>query len=117
MYQTASLPFVLPVSTIPSVTAGLMWHPEIGPIVKAMTRRVNPKAMAMPWVPIALPASTALPTPPSTRTEGPEPFRQHDASVHPSTSRPAVPPGGTHLHRFAAEGQRPCRGGRDAPGP
>lgn len=61
--------------TNPSVTAGLIWHPEIGPIAYAITNTDRPKANETPNVPTLnapllaeLVASTAVPQPPNTST-------------------------------------------------
>ena len=54
----------------PIVTAGLIWHPEIDPIVNAIVSSVSPNANATPRNPIPVfgkpAASTALPHPPNT---------------------------------------------------
>src|ERR1700676_3180442 len=59
----------------PIVTAGLIWHPEIDPIVNAIVNRVRPKASATPRNPIPVfgkpAASTALPHPPKTSQKVP----------------------------------------------
>ena len=59
--QSAWRSGILFVSRNPSVIAGLMWHPLIGPITYAMSSRAKPNANAMPSVPIASPARIALP--------------------------------------------------------
>src|SRR6478752_4682299 len=58
-------------TTIPSVTAGLMWQPEIGPTAKAMASRESPNAMATPTLPTWPPAITAVVKPAKTRTNVP----------------------------------------------
>ena len=54
------------------MTAGLMWHPVIGPIVYTITSRLSPNAMAMPRVPTPEPAMIAVPHPPITRKPVPK---------------------------------------------
>src|SRR5260370_16186358 len=59
----------------PIVTAGLIWHPEIDPIVNAIVSSVRPNASATPRNPIPVfgkpAASTALPHPPKTSQKVP----------------------------------------------
>src|SRR3954453_23470803 len=54
-------------SSTPRVTAGLMWHPEMGPSAYASASRVRPKANATPNSPIDLIPATADPTATKTR--------------------------------------------------
>ena len=60
----------------PTDTAGLIWHPEIGPMVKAIVSKVRPKAKATPRKPIPkfgnAAANTALPQPPKTNQNVPK---------------------------------------------
>src|SRR5438270_8263361 len=58
-------------TNIPRVTAGLMWHPEIGPTANDMASRESPKAMATPTLPTFPPAITAVVNPAKTRTNVP----------------------------------------------
>src|SRR6476620_11871794 len=58
-------------TTIPRVTAGLIWQPEIGPIANAMANRESPNAMATPTLPTFPPAMTAVVNPAKTRTNVP----------------------------------------------
>src|SRR6185312_7381002 len=58
-------------TNIPMVTAGLMWHPEIGPTANAMASRESPNAMATPTLPTFPPAITAVVNPAKTRTNVP----------------------------------------------
>src|SRR5579864_2629200 len=58
-------------TTIPRVTAGLMWQPEIGPTANAMASRASPNAMATPTLPTFAPAITAVVSPAKTRTNVP----------------------------------------------
>ena len=74
MYISARLGFIPPESHTPNVTAGLMWQPEMFPMVYAIATTDNPNANATPIVPTpaptvsaAPPANTALPHPISTR--------------------------------------------------
>src|SRR3954447_21398098 len=55
----------------PNVTAGLMWHPEMCPMVYAMASSDSPKARDTPTNPTLSPDSTAQPHPPKTRTNVP----------------------------------------------
>src|SRR6476469_4846300 len=55
----------------PSVTAGLMWQPETGPMAYAIASSERPNASAIPRLPILSPAMTAAPTPPKTSTNVP----------------------------------------------
>src|SRR4051812_30727091 len=48
-----------------------MWQPEIGPTAYAIASSESPNANATPRLPICLPAITAAPTPPNTRTNVP----------------------------------------------
>ncbi len=57
----------------PRVTAGLTWHPEMGPTAYTIASNDRPQARAIPTLPIFGPASTALPTPPSAKTNVPTP--------------------------------------------
>ena len=75
MYIPASFPLILPLRYTPRVMAGLIWHPEMPPIVYAMATTASPNASATPKVPVpaptvpaTLPEKTALPQPMSTRT-------------------------------------------------
>jgi hypothetical protein len=70
-YSTASRVLIRPEDRSPTVTAGLMWQPETGPMAYAMARSDRPKANATPSGPITFPAMTAEPTPPNTRTNVP----------------------------------------------
>src|SRR5579864_3866345 len=58
-------------TTIPRVTAGLIWQPEIGPTANAMASRESPNAMATPTLPTFPPAITAVVKPANTRTNVP----------------------------------------------
>src|SRR5260370_4320782 len=58
-------------SRTPSVTAGLMWQPDMGPMAYAIASSAKPNASATPKNPMWLPARTALPTPPNTNTKVP----------------------------------------------
>src|SRR6476469_3552229 len=58
-------------TTIPRVTAGLIWQPEIGPMANAMANRESPNAMATPTLPTFPPAMTAVVKPAKTRTNVP----------------------------------------------
>src|SRR5215831_3799540 len=60
-----------PLTSIPRVTAGLIWQPEIGPTANAMASRDSPKAMATPTLPTFAPAITAVVNPAKTRTNVP----------------------------------------------
>src|SRR5215472_39086 len=60
-----------PLTSIPRVTAGLIWQPEIGPTAKAMASRDSPNAMATPTLPTFPPAITAVVNPAKTRTNVP----------------------------------------------
>src|ERR1700691_4624715 len=71
MYAPASLALIFLARNTPRVTAGFTWQPEIGPMVYTMASSERPKAAATPAKPIWLPARTALPTPPKTRTNVP----------------------------------------------
>src|SRR5258708_28179881 len=55
----------------PKVTAGLIWQPEIGPRVKAMAIRTNPKARATPRMPTWPPVMLAVVSPANTSTKVP----------------------------------------------
>src|SRR5579863_9278894 len=68
-----------------------MWHPEIGPMVYAMANSARPNARATPKYPMWLPASTALPTPPKTKTNVPTTSaRYFFIGVSSSKQRPEV---------------------------
>src|SRR5947209_5432863 len=56
---------------IPRVTAGLMWHPEMGPTVNAIAISDNPKASATPTLWTCAPAITAVVRPAKTNTNVP----------------------------------------------
>src|SRR6185437_3715723 len=58
-------------TSIPIVTAGLMWQPEIGPMANAMASRESPNARATPTLPTFPPAITAVVNPANTRTNVP----------------------------------------------
>src|SRR5215467_12548653 len=60
-----------PLTSIPRVTAGLIWQPEIGPTANAMASRESPNAMATPTLPTFAPAITAVVNPAKTRTNVP----------------------------------------------
>src|SRR6266853_4450809 len=60
-----------PLTSIPRVTAGLIWQPEIGPTAKAMASRDSPNASATPTLPTFAPAITAVVSPAKTRTNVP----------------------------------------------
>src|SRR5271163_3080385 len=75
MYGSTSFPWKRLPAHSPIVTAGLIWHPEIDPIVKAIVKRVRPKANATPRKPIPTlgkpAAKMALPHPPKTSQKVP----------------------------------------------
>src|SRR5579863_3102839 len=60
-----------PATKTPRLTAGLMWHPETGPMPYAAQTSPRPKANAMPTIPTLSPATTAVPTPKTTRIKVP----------------------------------------------
>src|ERR1051326_951624 len=60
-----------PLTSIPRVTAGLIWQPEIGATAKAMASKESPKTMAKPTLPTFAPAITAVVSPAKTRTKVP----------------------------------------------
>src|SRR5450755_707693 len=60
-----------PATARPTVTAGLMWQPEIGPIAYAIATSAKPNASEMPSGPSACPSNTAEPTPTNTSTNVP----------------------------------------------
>src|ERR1700704_1046868 len=62
---------IRPLTNMPSVTAGLMWQPEIGPTANAMASKERPNAMATPTLPTFAPAITAVVSPAKTRTKVP----------------------------------------------
>ena len=72
IYIAASLPFILPLSNTPNVIAGLIWHPEIPPIVYAIATTDKPKAKAVPITvsgsALLQPKLTAVPHPIRTST-------------------------------------------------
>src|SRR5215472_1470437 len=70
MYGTTSELGNFPPENKPTVTAGLMWHPEMCPIAYAIVSSVKPKASETPTRPTPTlgnpAASTAVPHPPRT---------------------------------------------------
>src|SRR6266852_4487284 len=70
-YPSASRALILLLTSMPKVTAGLMWQPETGPRAKAMAINASPNANATPTFPTWEPAITAVPTPAKTRTNVP----------------------------------------------
>src|SRR6266852_4702356 len=70
-YPSASRALILLATSMPKVTAGLMWQPETGPRAKAMAINASPNANATPTFPTWEPAITAVPTPARTRTNVP----------------------------------------------
>ena len=70
-YLTAVCRSMRPASSMPSVTAGFTWQPEIGPMAYASASITKPKVSAMPSVPIYSAASTAAPTPKKTSSSVP----------------------------------------------
>src|SRR5271155_783921 len=71
IYPGAYFASNFPLSRSPNVTAGLIWHPDTGPIAYTIARSENPKANATPAKPILPPARTAAPQPPKTSTNVP----------------------------------------------
>src|SRR5579863_388916 len=66
-----SLTDIRPAANMPRLTAGLMWQPEMGPMLYAAPISANPKAKAMPTTPTLSPATTAVPQPNNTRMNVP----------------------------------------------
>src|SRR5262249_32017618 len=92
-----------PAATIDTVTAGLMWQPEIGPIAYAIAVTARPKAKALgrrpPGAALTQPPIATDPQPISTRTAVPIASARYFLSASLIVSPVLLPPRFGMIHR------------------